>query len=519
MKFHRLKKIYGDFQTPTLLADHICTILTALNITPKYVIEPTCGMGNILLAAIHSWKEIEQAYGLEINFSHLETLKKDPKYIKNTQKISLFQDDFFHFDLSDLTQNMEVKSENELLIIGNPPWVTNSELGALNSENLPSKRNFNGDRGIEAITGKSNFDISEFIILDIIRKLTAIPFSLAMLCKTSVARKILMRCWKDGIPLKQQRIFMIDATKHFAASVDACLFFCQNDTFSTENTCRIYDDLDFDKYNRTIGYENNRLISDIQRYEKYGFIDGVSDYIWRNGFKHDASKVMEFREEDGQLYNGFNQIVEIEPDLIYPLLKSSDIANGKTIESSKFVLVTQHYVGEDTKYIKYKFPKTWNYLELHEAVLNNRKSSIYKNKAKYAVFSVGEYAFSNYKIAISSLYKKLNFRLIGSFNEKPFILDDTCNYIACNSLQEAEFVLHLLSSGIVTEYLNSIIFWDNKRVITTEILNSIDLAKVANKLFLSSEYYNFTCNNKFSNHSLENSFPFYQNCIPATGRK
>jgi len=38
----------------------------------------------------------------------------------------------------------------------NPPWVTNSQLSALNSNNLPAKSNFKQAKGIDAITGKQN---------------------------------------------------------------------------------------------------------------------------------------------------------------------------------------------------------------------------------------------------------------------------------------------------------------------------------------------------------------------------
>ena len=46
------------------------------------------------------------------------------------------------------------------LVLGNPPWVTNAELGLLKNSNLPIKSNFQGHKGLEALTGKANFDIS-----------------------------------------------------------------------------------------------------------------------------------------------------------------------------------------------------------------------------------------------------------------------------------------------------------------------------------------------------------------------
>ena len=95
---------------------------------------------------------------------------------------------------------------------------------------------------------------------------------------------------------------------------------------------------------------------------------------------------MELTLNNNSLLNGLNEKVEIEPDLIFPFLKSSDIANGAIKEPRKYVLVTQHFIGEETNYIRLQYPKTWAYLEKHQNVLNNRKSSIYRNKWKNTLY-------------------------------------------------------------------------------------------------------------------------------------
>ena len=67
--------------------------------------------------------------------------------------------------------------------------------------------------------------------------------------------------------------------------------------------------------------------------------------------------------------NGEN--VELEDKYVYPLLKSSDIANKRT-EPRKYVIVTQKRVGDDTSEIKSKASKTWAYLEQHAEKLDSR---------------------------------------------------------------------------------------------------------------------------------------------------
>jgi hypothetical protein len=41
-------------------------------------------------------------------------------------------------------------------------------LGSLNSTNLPRKNNFKNHSGLDAMTGKGNFDIAEFITMSLI---------------------------------------------------------------------------------------------------------------------------------------------------------------------------------------------------------------------------------------------------------------------------------------------------------------------------------------------------------------
>jgi len=204
---------------------------------------------------------------------------------------------------------------------------------------------------------------------------------------------------------------------------------------------------------------------------------------------------MELTIRNNKIYNGFDEEVDVETDLIYPFLKSSDLPKEQ-MNIRKYVIVTQHYVGEETNNIKYNYPKLWNYLERHSEFLDSRKSSIYKNKPRFSIFSIGEYSFSPYKIAISGLYKKIAFKKIGMYENKPIMVDDTCNFIPCFSQNEADLIYNLLTSDESYAYLNSVIFWDSKRPITTEILNNIDLRKIASNKGIDNSYNTLCYNNK-----------------------
>ncbi|GHV84797.1 restriction endonuclease NspV [Spirochaetia bacterium] len=481
------KKEYGDFQTPLELANLMINILKSKKVKPEIIVEPTCGTGNILIAACSAFFSCK-SIGIEINNEYCNALNKT---FKNNLFINIINADIF--SSFNFLKNEIVKTSN-CLFIGNPPWVTNSGLSTINGTNIPIKENYKELRGIDAITGKSNFDISEYIITKLIENFCSQKAIFAFLCKTIVARNILKYIWDKNIPYKEAEIYPIDSKKYFNAAVDACFFVIDFAQKKSLKECHVFDSIENKNKKNNLGFFQGKIIGDIDKFKSYNYL-GKSDYVWRNGIKHDCSKVMELTIEKGMLINGYGETVEIEDDLLFPLLKSSDIANGN-IEIRKKVIVSQRYIGEDTILIKSKYPKTWKYLNSHIKDFMNRKSSIYKNKPLFSIFSIGGYSFFPIKIAISGLYKHLSFQLLLPEQNKSIMVDDTCNYIACKTEAEAEIIYALLTSPEAINYLNSIIFWDSKRPITTEILNSINLLKIADKYHFGMQYNALSSYNK-----------------------
>ena len=159
-------------------------------------------------------------------------------------------------------------------------------------------------------------------------------------------------------------------------------------------------------------------------------------------------------------------------------MKSSDLANDRLIPQ-RFVLVTQRKPGDDTESIVRTAPKTWAYLLRHADVLDRRQSIIYQKRPRFSVFGVGNYTFSPWKVAISGLYKNCRFVVVGKYKNKPVVLDDTCYSIPCGSEEEANFASLLLNSDISQRFLHSLVFFDAKRPVTIDVLNRIDLKRVA----------------------------------------
>ncbi|OUL34667.1 SAM-dependent methyltransferase [Nostoc sp. 106C] len=475
---HKSQIEYGDFQTPIELAQKVCQKLVELGVNPNVIVEPTCGVGNFIEAASSSFPSASKIIGVEINSNYLEALKRKSQFL-NDERIEIKHSDFFQFDWSSLTSQFQ----KETLVLGNFPWVTNSQQGIISGENLPEKKNFQNHSGLNAITGKSNFDISEWMLIQVVQWLQKRNAYLAMLCKTSVTRKILGYLHDKKLNVAYCGTYKIDAKKYFDATVDACLFFCKFDLNSQNYFCDVFSSFESSDYYR-IGYRNNILVRNIITFEKLkDFYDVKSETKWRSGIKHDCASVMEFRKINNTLVNGLGETVDIEETYIFPLLKGSYVAQNQIQAIDRYILVTQKFVGESTEYIKDSAPKTWNYLESHAKYLDKRKSKIYQKNPRFSIFGVGSYTFSPWKIAICGLYKKLDFRLIGQIEAKPAVFDDTVYFLSFDDEQVADKTFQLLTSSLAKDFYSSLIFWDEKRPIKSSILNCLNLTDLSKARF------------------------------------
>src|SRR5262249_41946428 len=158
------------------------------------ILEPTCGRGNFLAAALRTFPKAA-AVGLEISTAHAEAARRQIQNFGAANRTVIHQEDFFHADWTTILGQLP----DPLLIVGNPPWVTNSQLGMIEGNNLPRKSNFQNHSGLDALTGKSNFDISEWMLLRALEWLNGRRATLAVLCKTTTARKILSHGWKQSL--------------------------------------------------------------------------------------------------------------------------------------------------------------------------------------------------------------------------------------------------------------------------------------------------------------------------------
>ncbi|MGN0209868.1 MAG: SAM-dependent methyltransferase, partial [Muribaculaceae bacterium] len=434
---------YGDWQTPKPLAEKVCRMHTEKYGNPDIVIEPTCGLGSFVHSALSLFTNVKEIHAIEINRLYTNELKLN--LLLNSLKtpgrkhpdIYIYHGNFFGFNFSPIINKAKQNNWN-LAIVGNPPWVTNSKQGKNNSQNIPLKSNVYGLKGIDAITGKSNFDISEYITLHLLMLSQNNHGGISFLLKNSVIRNILLKQHSENIRIGDIEQRVIDASSEFNVSVDASCFFAKFDCPSAF-ICNVKD-FYTDKYIQEYGWVDGAFVSDTKSYREYSKYDKSSTYVWRSGIKHDCAHILELTLKDGVFINGFGETVQIEDDLIFPLLKSSDIRGFHNNQFRKFIIVPQRNVGDDTSILKNTHPLAYSYLTKYEATFQNRKSSIYNGKDKFSIFGIGDYSFSPYKIVISSLYKTICFQLVSPFNGKPVMVDDTCYQLDFENIEEAKCI-------------------------------------------------------------------------------
>ena len=474
------KDEYGDWQTNLPLAISVCEYLKELGIRPQVIVEPTCGQGNFILAALLTFDSIEDVYGIEIYKPYLNMLmEKLQKFEKPLDKINvhLFHENIFDFDFKKIISNISGK---RVLVIGNPPWVTNSKLSEIGSDNLPKKTNFKKVKGLEAITGKGNFDIAEYICIQLIEKLSANNVHFAFLLKNSVIKNLIYEQKAGKSFLSQITQLNIDAQKEFSVAVSAALL-SMNLFGGHERSCKV-----FDFYSKTplyrFGWVEDKFVANIENYVKSKEIDGISPFIWRSGLKHDCSKVMELSKIGEQYINGLGEVVDIEKDVIYPLIKSSDIKEDVITNTRKYVIVTQHSTNEDTAQMRTNYPKAYQYLLNHAEYLDKRKSSIYKDRPRFCMFGVGDYTFKKYKVVISGLYKQTRFSIVSEIDGKTAVCDDTCYILGFDDYSVARLSFGILNSKAVQDFINSICFYDAKRAINKDMLMRMNILSAFNLL-------------------------------------
>jgi methylase of polypeptide subunit release factors len=467
-----LRRDLGDFQTPPALVSAVLDRLDALGVPRQRVLEPTCGRGHFLAGLLDADNPPAEILGFEIQPDHLAAARA---LDSGSSMVRLEQADLFTIDLR--TQ-LRWQSRGPLLVVGNPPWVTSAELGRLGSANGPARTRIVGLDGLDARTGRANFDLAEAVWIKLLSELDEPEATIALLCKTSTARNVLRWAARTDRPINGASIHRIDARLWFSATVDACLFVVRLGPGVRSYHADVYPDLTSTTPEARIGVVDGLLVSDLATFERSSSAFGHSTREWRQGIKHDAAGVMELVREGETWRNGLGERVDIEAEHVYPLLKGTDLGRPAEKRPSRAVVVTQHSLGEDTKTLDVRAPRLWTYLSRHAAVMAVRRSKVYEGRPRFCMFGVGDYAFAPHKVAISGMHKTPRFLAIGPRDGRPILLDDTCYLLPCETAREAKGHAEKLNGPIAQRLIAALTFRDAKRPITKAILQRVDIDRL-----------------------------------------
>ena len=296
---------------------------------------------------------------------------------------------------------------------------------------MPPKSNVKRLRGLEARTGSSNFDVAEAVWLKLARELAAEAPTIAILCKTSVARGILQFAHRAGLPIAR----CLDPSDRCGAMVRRGGRRLPVPRHSGRRrigrgACRcprsgvpVYPGLDSGEPAGMLGFARGWLIADREAYASVARSPTATcPRTWRQGLKHDAAAVMELTVEPGtgRLRNGDGRAgrsragIRLSADqggrpppaagrAARPRRCSSPRSGSATIPAR----------------LASAAPRLWAYLDAHAERFERRRSSIYRGRPPFAIFGVGPYSFAPFKVAISGLHKAPAFRAVGPARRPP----------------------------------------------------------------------------------------------------
>jgi hypothetical protein len=473
-----VRRDLGDFQTPPELVAAILESLGPIGVRWPRVLEPTCGSGHFIGGLLNQMVPPREIQAIEIQEDHVVAARALAlaKSVSGVQ-VRITEHDFFKLELK---RDLSWIEEGPLLVIGNPPWVTSAELGRLTSAGGPPRRNLKSLPGLAARTGASNFDVAEAVWLKLIVELAELRPTIALLCKTSVARRILQFTHHAGLPVEEASIRRINAAFWFGAAVDACCFRVTIGAAEANLKVPVFADLIAAKPESVLGFSRGWLIASGEIDSACSVADGVCPLTWRQGIKHDVAEVMELAREPGssKWRNKTGEIVDVELKYVYPLIKGSDLTRSTTARTERALVITQKRLGDDTTQLAETAPRLWRYLQSHEGSFARRRSSIYRGRPPFSLFGIGPYSFAPFKVAVFGMQKEAKFQAVGPAGGRAVMFDDTCYFLPCSTAEEAAALAALCNDPITLGFLSSASFRDAKRPITKTLLQRIDLMAI-----------------------------------------
>ena len=150
--------------------------------------------------------------------------------------------------------------------------------------------------------------------------------------------------------------------------------------------------------------------------------------------------------------------VSLEPELLYPLVRWSDVGRFRA-EPSACLLLAQDPAtrrGIDESRLKSDFPQTYAYLQQFEELLRRRAAyRRYQDSAPfYSMYNVGEYTITFHKVVWRRMDRAVRAAALAPVEVpllglRPVLCQETCAMIATESPEESHYLAAVLNSSLV----------------------------------------------------------------------
>jgi hypothetical protein len=149
------------------------------------------------------------------------------------------------------------------------------------------------------------------------------------------------------------------------------------------------------------------------------------------------------------------EVVEqvIEPDLLYPLLRWSDVKRYGAAARCHILLAQDvaTRTGIDESAMRERYPRTLAYLERFRDLLTSRAAyRRYQHGGPfYSMYNVGQYTVAPIKV----MWRRMDSRITAAVVEA-MVPQETCVLVACGSADEAHYLCAMLNSRAINELVS-----------------------------------------------------------------
>lgn len=178
---------------------------------------------------------------------------------------------------------------------------------------------------------------------------------------------------------------------------------------------------------------------------------------------------------------------EIEKDLIFPLLRWSDVDRFQAKKPSRFILLSQEpkmRTGISLNVMQKKYPAALDYLKRFKTELRNRAAfRKYQSESPfYSMYNIGQQTLAPFKVVWRRMDRMLRAAVLEPMEHpllgtKPIIPQETCVLIPCQTKEEAEYLVDLLNGNEVAEVVESLGVVGSKGFGSPGILNDLGIRR------------------------------------------